>query len=168
MDSWATREESEWWGMRLQKLLNESRGDTTLLEIVQTLFDNCKPYMKAMSNTGMAHMLFSGRNDSKDVIYRAVRKNRYSMDTPQDLSNDLDDLFKRKFGWKPRTGGLFCTGDINVASDYGTPYSIFPTGNFRIVWAPHIKDLWTHLDGSEMVAYYQGEDMGPDEYSRQD
>lgn len=153
--------------MRLLKHLNEARGETTLLEIVQTLFDNCRPYLKEMSKTGVAHMLFSGRKDSKDVLYRPVRKNRYSMDTPQELSEDLDGRFKRKFGWKPRTGGIFCTGDYKVASDYGVPYSIFPIGKFRFIWSPHIKDMWTHLDGSELVGFYQGEDVEPDEYSKQ-
>ena len=62
------------------------------------------------------------------------------------LNHDiLDELFEKKFGWKPRSGGVFCTGSEATASGYGDAYIFFPIGDFEFLWSPKIHDLYDHV-----------------------
>ena len=58
----------------------------------------------------------------------------------------LDKFFNKKFGWMPRSTGVFYTGDFSVAGQYGNAaYSIWPIGPFKFLWHPRVPDLFEAL-----------------------
>ena len=50
-------------------------------------------------------------------------------------------VFYRKFKWKPRSTGVFCTGDKEQAKGYGGLATVWPIGNFKYIWNPEIRDF---------------------------
>lgn len=73
------------------------------------------------------------------------RKNREPKDTPLDLHNMVNDLFFDKFGWKPRSEGVFATGSPSVASYYGDIYIFLPSNGYKYIWSPSHIDLFGSL-----------------------
>lgn len=155
--------------MRLLKHLNEASGKTPFLDIVQVLQAKCKLYLGDMAKTGEAHKLYSGRHDNRDMFVKAVRTDRSPMDTPIDVQEVLDDLFYRKFRWRPRSNSLFVTSRLSTAESYGHHvYMIFPIGQYKYLWHNRIKDLWTEIEDSTAVNFYRGMEVEPDSYQVDD
>lgn len=65
----------------------------------------------------------------------------------QSVHDKLDGLFYKKFGWKVRSEGVFCTGRKSETLMYGITYIIFPKGQFKFVWSPDVLDLYTWTKG---------------------
>jgi len=81
------------------------------------------------------------------------RKNRLPLDTPKEIHNELDKLFKKKFGWKVRSEGVFCSGWKMEVTNYGEPYIIIPIGKFKYVWSPEIRDLTVDLEYLDVLVH---------------
>lgn len=45
-----------------------------------------------------------------------------------------------------RSNSLFCTSDYNQASDYGTPYVVFPVNGFSFTYWDNCKDLFVEIN----------------------
>lgn len=58
----------------------------------------------------------------------------------------IDDYFESVFGVRFRKRSLFCTGDLNTASQYkqsnGEVRSIRPMGDFQFCWSKNSHDLY--------------------------
>lgn len=97
------------------------------------------------------------------------RKNRKPSDTPPELQKKIDEEFKKRFGWKPRSSGIFTFGDSD-SHGYGYPYAVFPSNGFRFLWSPEIIDLYMKIQhddvlyGSEIVRYYEDNPKELDNY----
>jgi hypothetical protein len=65
---------------------------------------------------------------------------------PDELHDYLDEQFKKKFGWKARSEGVFCVRSKQIAYNYGNPYSVFPIGNYKYIYSNKIHDLYVHFD----------------------
>jgi hypothetical protein len=89
--------------------------------------------------------LYSGRGRNDVFFIDKIRTNRAPKDTPQDIHEDLDDAFNKKFGINARSNSLFCTGDISQASGYGKVYIIFPQGSYNVIWNDDVSDLFMRL-----------------------
>lgn len=90
--------------------------------------------------------------DDDNKIYKIVpRKRRNPKDTDKETQKILDNLFNQRFGWKPRSHGIFAAG-IESASYYGTPHGFFPVNGFDYIWSPKIDDLY-----NDFVTEYEGE-----------
>ncbi|WP_300760228.1 hypothetical protein [Janthinobacterium sp.] len=70
-----------------------------------------------------------------------VRTDRRPLHTDQYTHSTTDWWLNSRFGWRPRSSGLFVTGRSQVASIYGPTYIILPRGNFHFVWSPDVQDL---------------------------
>ena len=72
-----------------------------------------------------------------------------------EIQEYLDDLFYSKFKLKPRSQGVFCTGDIDGTREYGRCFIIFPVGNYQYLWNPRIFDLYQeiydNLDWNQLI-----------------
>lgn len=137
--------------MKLKQYLNE--GKTTKIDLREWEFDsmefletlltkNCQPYLKTIKGT--KELLFRGTNQSFKLAQITPRKNRTPKDTPLKYHKLLDKLFNIKFGWKPRSTGIFCSGR-DQARVYGNVYSIWPIGQFKFIWSPVIHDLYMKI-----------------------
>jgi len=89
--------------------------------------------------------LYRGINNiSGEMGFRIPRRDRLPKDTPIEIQEKLDIEFKKKFGWKARSEGVFVTPRYNTASTYGTGYPVvvFPVNGFKYLWSPVYKDLY--------------------------
>jgi hypothetical protein len=131
--------------MRYSNFINEKRSEHTIEDILYNLYYKCEPFLKELLKKGNYDLLYSGRDSQKDYFEKKVRKNRYPSDTPDELHQELDKEFKKKFGVPARSNSIFCTGDFKTASSYGiNPYSIYAIGKkYKYIWSPYIKDLYS-------------------------
>ena len=118
-----------------------SNPDESESHIRAYLERDCKPFLKAVGK----YPLYRGMPVNEDMMDLIPRKNRTPRDMKRDYHQTLDILFKKKFGWKPRSSGIFCTGSQHTASQYGRIYSVWPKGQFKFIWSPKITDLYMHI-----------------------
>jgi hypothetical protein len=85
--------------------------------------------------------------EERKCYIKNVRSDRKPLDTHPDISGIVDDVLKDKFGWKPRSQGIFCFGFAkrNFARDYGKMCKIYPMGEVKAVYSPQIFDLTPKL-----------------------
>ena len=104
------------------------------LDRVEDIRVNCQPFLQATElplYRGLAGFI-------KRPLTRAkvsqVDKNRTPRDTHPEVQQLIDDWFEQRFDLRPRSQGLFCSGNIKVAKYYGPPFYVFPVGKFDFVW----------------------------------
>lgn len=132
--------------MKFDRYITESRGDTSIVDMVETLRKNCMPYLKDVAKINSdVRFLWSGRNDDRDIFKADVRTDRRPKDMQWEYHEAYDYAFELKFGFNARSNALFVTGRYNSANSYGrNVYMIFPIGKYRYVWSDEIKDLYDY------------------------
>ena len=121
-------------------------------EITFLLKRDCAPYLKQLK--GIKNFIYRGTNHQVERIRKfKARENRTPTDTDIRVHNMLDSIFRKKFGWKARSEGVFTSSDTNLP-DYGTTYLFFPIGQFKYLWSPKIDDLYGYLDGQDIYYNY--------------
>lgn len=145
--------------MRLHELIIEQDSnyyDQLDAFITQKIIPDCKPFLGELGWSGP--FLYRGideKRTQKHFTRQPVRKNRRPMDTPQEMHQAADNWFVEHYGYPFRRAGLFTTGNINQAVDYGRAYMVFPIGDFQYVWSPgHYELLFTKL----LSAYWRALD----------
>jgi len=139
--------------MRFISHINELRhkvGD--LRDIADTLRRDCKPYLLFMKNNNYKKLLRrfnSNRTTEFELI--VPRTDRKPRDTPIWVQELMDAQFKKKFGVKARSSGVFCKlieiSDYTFSGTYYSAFAIFPVGAYDCIWSPDITDLyleWTY------------------------
>lgn len=146
--------------MRLIQYLTEKDFDTS--EIMNLIKKDCKPWQKQSNG----YLAYRGMNGQPNFLKKKVRTDRKPKDTPQDVSDAFDVVAKKKFGWKPRSEGMFCTGMPEVAKYYGLVYSVWPIGAFKFIWSPDIEDFNNEyedadqeLDMKDVLRYYTNKNL---------
>lgn len=135
--------------MRLKEYINEA--DISVERMMELIVNNCWPYIndlrrQSISSPTLKHLLWSGRkNENKSLIKRKV-KGRRPLDTPKEIHNMLDQMFKKQFGVEARSNSVFCYNSDFKVQVYGEPYSIFPMGKYKILWSPYVSDLYDTLN----------------------
>ncbi len=81
------------------------------------------------------------------------RKDRRPRDMPQALHTDINNLLYQKFGWFPRSEGVFVTSNYSSARDYGKPYIFLPSNNFNYIYNLNIRDLTVYLYREGIIEY---------------
>ena len=140
--------------MRLQQYINEAAGDKESIQLLlQELYTKCMPFINDLVRGGWNYtlkgnnLMYSGRDANDWLFFHGiVRKNRRPFSTNKYEQVFLDDLFKKKFGWKARSNAIFCTGSYSAADSYGKPFSIFPIGKYKFLWNKDVPDLFTSFD----------------------
>jgi len=67
-----------------------------------------------------------------------TRTDRSPVDTDIEIHNYFNNGLYKKFGWKPRSEGVFVWNvEIN---EYA--YLFFPIGDFKYIYSPEVKDLY--------------------------
>jgi hypothetical protein len=93
----------------------------------------------------------------KGIIQKEVRIDRTPMNTSAELTTRLDNAFEEKFHWRPRTQGLFVTGDYAQSwaygASFGESYIVFPMGPIKFLYNPKIKDLFDLVAEKEKQTY---------------
>lgn len=122
--------------MRYIKYLNENLDRYFMNNEVFDLASNNKLYLyRGTYNNINPYQIINRRTDRKPK------------DMPKQLHYDLDEAFKKKFGWKARSTGVFTTGEKMNAEEHGDAYIFIPIKPYKILWSPKIFDLFTVIDG---------------------
>lgn len=145
--------------MRLQEFLINEEKD--IGEIIQILKKDCSKFLRERGKP--TNFLYRGTTRPvKDIVKIIPRKDRKPLDTPQELSDLMDKLFMPKFGWRPRSSGVFAIGDKDAAEEYGEVSLFFPIGDYKYIWSPKITDFYfsllmsgfTEREGGKRVSVY--------------
>lgn len=117
--------------MKLKQYLNEGKTtridlprEDTMESLEALLTKNCQPYLKTISGT--KKLLFRGTNQTFKMAEITPRKSRTPKDTPLKYHKLLDKLFNTKFGWKPRSTGIFCSGRMDTKRGPVRKFLILP------------------------------------------
>lgn len=130
--------------MKLREYLIE---DTNKVDISMIKRD-CKKWLDFSKGL----FVYRGIKIHDKIVRIDTNKNRKPKDTPLNLHKKIDEIFYKKFGWKPRSEGVFCTGNISTANLYGEIYVIFPIGDFEILWSEEVEDLYIKSGTFSMYA----------------
>lgn len=122
----------------------------TLVDMIRR---DCQPYLERCgghavwrgianaTKSNYSELTIDGGEDTQFWDRRYVRKNRKPLHTSPEKSKEIDDAMEKIFGWRPRSEGLFVSGD-EITFVYGKSNLIFPIGQFSYVWSPYIVDMW--------------------------
>jgi len=140
--------------MRLQQFIFENKSIT--YDDIIRIKNDCAEYFYESRFLHKNYPIYR-RMNKKIRTYDIIipRKNRKPLDTPKEIHKKLDELFKKEFGWKARSEGVFCSGDA-PSSVYGDLYYIFPIDKFKYVWSPDIRDLTLELERFDIL-YIEGD-----------
>jgi hypothetical protein len=134
--------------MRLYKFLNEELSVSAIFDILK---HDCMPFLKEYSsalkkmndhNSVFQRSTHDPRNES-EIEKKTRRKDRRPSDTPYQISEYLDDLFKKRFGWKPRGEGVFT--EPSGTSPWSSIKQFIPIGKYRYLWSNDVEDLYLIL-----------------------
>jgi hypothetical protein len=125
--------------MRLLSYLTES----TYIEPDKIKRD-CAKFLKEVGDRvplyrGLKYPLYD------DIQFKTPRKDRQPSDTPLQQHKVLDELFFKEHGWKARSEGVFVTNSSNQALQFGKPTRFIPVGNYKYLYNPSIRDLYTRM-----------------------
>ena len=142
--------------MRFKQFIQEEASE----ELDDFIERQCSSFVNEMgmsSEDAISHRLYRGittegeksgekvkllyKGKSLSALIKIVRSDRRPLDTPRLISELTDDAFEDRFGWRPRSQGMFCTGDAGAARTYGNLYQIFPIGDISYIWSPEIYDM---------------------------
>lgn len=125
--------------------------DINVEKLKTTLNKSCKPFIDEMKNT------------TKELIYRGYRKgigNRLLARKPvqkdrnpryisDEMHKTLGDYMKKKYGWNPRTEGVF-TADRSLSLRFGdfNTFLFFPVGKYKYIWTEreHLNNIYGYYD----------------------
>ena len=145
--------------MRLERFITEERhtpidfqgldDDDKVSKMASILFKECKPYLKDLRKSGRVMYRGAYGGAMTKII---PRKNRTPKDMDQHLSDQLDDAFYSHVGWRPRSEGVFTSGDNEQAKGYGDGlYTVWPAGDYKFVYNENVFDLYTHMDSVDDI-----------------
>jgi len=136
--------------MRYNNYLIESKDQ--LSKKIDIIHKECSDYFKYVDNK-YPYLYRGVRKTSK--FKNVPRNDRISHDVPEIITNIIDKKLEQKFGWRPRTEGVFATSDMITAKTYGKLYYFFPSNGFKMIWSWDINDLWLYLQQKGIISFYQ-------------
>jgi len=134
--------------MRLEEYLFESNNKDneiywTNKNDIGKIHANCSEIIKIYKKTNK--FFYRGIEkwlDQDKMIRKKPRLRRQPKDMPDVMHKLLDKYFYEKFGWKPRSQGVFVTPLFNVAREYGDTSIFFPFDGFEYIWSQKIDDAY--------------------------
>lgn len=135
--------------MKFKKYITEITDDDMADSIAKKLKKDCMPFIKEMKANNLQGWFYRATDNYYNFISKPIkpRKDRRPRNTVKELHNYLNMWFKKKFGWKPRSEGVFASSDRNQLEFlYGEPFLFFPIGNYKYVYNPKVRDIFMYLD----------------------
>jgi len=143
--------------MRYQKYLNErdyTISNIETEEIINQLHIDCSDYFKYIKYGVKS---FRGTKKKYRNIYTKIkpRKNRIPSGLPEVIHDELGLQLKKKFGWNPRTEGVFATGDFIQSQEFGDPCYFYPSNGFKMIWSDIINDIYVNIKSDGFLSFTQ-------------
>ena len=137
-----------------------------LKKVIALLQKDCRKFINEIKPT--KHFVYRGshRLREKNVIMRVVpRTNRRPSDLHIELHNKINQALYDKFGWWPRTEGVFATFDYDIARGYGSQTcSFWPIGNYEYIYSQTIDDIFSEFSGDNYESLEDSEHGFKDDY----
>jgi len=131
-------------------------------KIKKILDRDCAKFLKEMK--GEYDLLFRGSYMKIDRIAKVKHnKNRSPKDTPQELHDHLNEMFKKKFGWPVRSG-IFTVPNRSTASKYGDTFNFFPIGDYKYVYSKEVTDLFQEFEDEGVTTFFSDDKEYDNEY----
>lgn len=132
--------------MRFKEYINEALTPQKWEELKTVLERDCMPYIK--ETKGCQSLL---RRGSKDMFLfygkKTQRQDRKPRMVDQDIHQMMDDWTKKNWGFRARSTSTFATNREHNARMYGSPFFMFPIGNFKYAWNDNVTELYKVYDG---------------------
>jgi hypothetical protein len=131
--------------LTLQDYLNDlSKNDNIIKDLVTK---NCQPILKELKGGGKLIVRGKGSGYGINGIKEVTpRQDRRPLSTNATLSAAVDKALHKRFGWYPRSNGVFTYyGDNDLANAYGKVYYMLPIGEYKYVWSQKYEDLYLYL-----------------------
>ena len=116
--------------------------------ITEMLLRDCQPYLNEIGGNILLNRLYRGLTPTRlRQLFgkRDTRQHdRVPMNTRSEMHDRLNVWFNENYGHSYRNG-LFVTGDLKEANQYGKVYVIFPIGDFDFIWHKELNDLFTAM-----------------------
>ena len=137
-----------------------SSTEDIVKEFATMVKKRCQPFLQAIDGNVIKYPMYRGLDgEAAPIVTKKMHlTNRYPKNTDQEVHDKINWFFKRKFG-HPYRNGLFCTGDVGFATDYGTLYIVFPIGKFEYLWSLEVNDLFSAVDEIEHAMYDEDKEM---------
>jgi len=149
--------------MRLQYYINEGIDKGIFIESLTLIYDKCYPFIKELLQYKFKpndDLLYSGRDKTADYFKGRVRSDRKPRDINEEIQELFDKEFYKRFKVRFRSNSIFCTGDYEQASSYGSNvYAIFPIGKYKYAWSPVVYDLFTDIVDNPKYDDYINDDI---------
>lgn len=127
--------------MKYIRNFNES---VSLDNIIELLERDCKPFLDELSKYQSGLPLRGSLEFIDDYKVYKSRK-RKPRDMSYSITDRLDEMFHKKFGYNLRTEGVFTSKDKYFTESYGNSYLFFPIGEYKYFWNEDIEDLYTEI-----------------------
>lgn len=138
--------------MKLTDLITEAALSQEPSDIARLIFKMCQPYLRDIDYNVSHYEMFRGLRisgsklphvESTDTMIKEPRAERRPFNTHPEQQDIIDNYFLNNFGHKFRSDKvLFTTGHFTTASEYGTPFVIFPIGDYKYCWSQIVEDLY--------------------------
>jgi len=132
----------------LSQLKSLSQEKNVLEESLPILKKECSQILKEMRKgyfvlyRGFKNVEIGDDGEKSQFFSRVPRKGRQPLDTSTTMHLIMDDYFDKKFGWRARSEGVFCTTSPSHAKFYGEIYMVFPVNGFKFIYSPNVHDLF--------------------------
>ena len=130
--------------MRLQQYINEELVIDDWNEMLNIIKKDCSKSLKEFGSTPIYRGTKEIKKDNTLIRVKS-RIDRRPTDTPKHLHDLMDELFKKHYGWKARSEGVFVTKYLLDASSYGKVTLFFPIGDYKYLWSKKVDDLYEQI-----------------------
>lgn len=103
----------------------------------------CQPWLKQRISQPV-YRGFRTASSEKIAFIRKVRHDRRPKDSDQKLHDMFDFVIDQLGLTANRHNSMFTSGSLQVAASYGSPYVLYPTGNFSYTWSETMRDWYSH------------------------
>lgn len=116
-----------------------------LADAIAKIKADCQPFLQEFGGK----FIYRGMKKGAYFLRQQVRTERKPLSSAPFVHRLMDEWFDDKFGIKGRSGAVFATSDFKQAAGYsggfGGAYAIFPIGEFKFLWSPHVYDPFMQL-----------------------
>ena len=149
--------------MRLEQYLIEDEAQR--LEMIETIKKECKPWLRLIKPILGSEKYFirQSKRGNNFFVKVATRSDRRPLDSSKKVHNAFNKALEKRFGWRPRSEGVFVWP---VSENPSIGYFFYPIGEFKYVWSPRVGDLFTtavrnavEIDIEEFVPTYTNRDL---------
>ena len=124
-----------------------------MIEAADNIHSDCQFYLSQIKGVDNGFP----RDMQQSIAWRGMSKDKYwdsqiqlkdvrldgrnPKDTDVELHGYLNREFTELYG-APFRNAMFMSGSMRDTLRYGTPFQVFPVGQFKFIWSPTVNDLW--------------------------